>query len=139
MVRRRAVGGHGAFGGCACCVVPIVPTGRPAAQSLNVRRVPLSHDARLAFLMGSSNTSSASRLAADCVEPLRDLPSEVVIRIFEFCATVERVQAPPPAMRSAPPPPPSSRHAGSAFSRDPREPFGGDVGMGELSLCDPCI
>jgi len=107
-------------------------------MSLEGLRVPLPLAARLAFLMGSSNHASAARLAMDCVAPLRRLPSAVLRRIFEFCVTTERVPAP---RRPAPQPPASSRHAGSAaiLSRDPREPIGADMAMGELSLCDPCI
>ena len=142
MVRTRVGHQHRAFGSCECC-----PASRAVAQlysrETHYRAVPLPWSARLAFLMGASNTA-VPRLADGCVESLRNLPPKVISRIFDWCTTTERVIVGQPpqhfALRSALPPPPPSRVSltASLSSRNPRDPLGGDLAMGELSLCEPC-
>lgn len=61
---------------CLCC-------GPQSRRGVAEVTTPLSSASRLAFLMGASN-ASVPRLADACVEPMRGLPQEVCIRIFEL-------------------------------------------------------
>jgi hypothetical protein len=64
---------------------------------------------RLAFLMGARNTS-APRLAADCHEKMRELPRELIERIFELCTVTRRKSE----LSFAKAVPPSAVHCGVA-------------------------
>lgn len=131
MVRRSAFGAR-PFGGCECCVDG--PSGRAAAGHRDVveRELPLLAAARLAFLMGASNTS-VPRLAACCVEPMRGLQHELLRRILDYCAqtVLVRVPAQPRGASRSRASQAATRHMETSSVRDP---FAAVLGVAELCL-----
>jgi hypothetical protein len=131
------------FGGCVCCVGTDVLAGPAASLAVShetvERELPLPAAARLAFLMGASNTS-VPRLAAHCVEPLRNLQHELLKRILDLCVQTVRVRVPAQPRVSSrprtPQPPVSTRRMDemSLLSGSLRDPFAAVLGVAELCL-----